>query len=369
MLVLFTGAQGGVGTSTAAASLALACAQRGRRCLVVGMQGDAHLPLALGLAAGGPGLHEVGPGLELLVVDPARSWQARAPQLGAWIQGALAGFGLQEPGPELSLGPGAQELAAWLEVAAAEAAQAHDLVILDGGSGPGALRLAALPAWAAQQASWAEPLLPRLGAAWAMLAPFLGSQVAAPSAGVLQELEGLWRLLKGLPEALTRPERAVARLVASAQAPEEALRAHLVALGMAGWHVDALLQAEGAPSEAQVALAAPALWRALPPGLGASVGLAMHWASQLWPEAEPWRALEAGPEVAWQPEPEGGWSWRWRCPGISSKGLSLAKRGPTVYLTVGQQRRAFLLPEALQGASVTKAKCAGGCLTIRFAPA
>lgn len=369
MRVLFAAMRGGLGASTAAASLALAGAQRGQRVLVVGMQGDLGVARALGVAQASGGPTEVGPGLNLLVVDPAATWAARGPQVAAWLSGLMQGFGVDSPGPELALSPGAQELAAWLEVAAAEASGAYDLVVLDAGAGASAARLAALPAWAANQAAWAEPLLPRLGAAWAILGPMMGAQVAPPQPAVLAELDALWRLLKPLPASLGQAQHSVARVLAPADGVEEEHRAFVVGLGLAGWHVDAILQRGPAP-EWLAKASEPAKvvdWPQEAEGQGGAKAMALG--GRVWSDAAPWQAQESSPTQRLGPSEEGEPELSLRLPGISSKGLALVKRGPTVYLTVGKQRRAVLLPGEVSELSVTKAKCSGGWLKIRFARA
>jgi anion-transporting ArsA/GET3 family ATPase len=65
----FVVGKGGVGKTTVAAALALACARRGRRTLALEMDTGGRLPVLLGAVAGGYAPTEVRPGLHVGAVD------------------------------------------------------------------------------------------------------------------------------------------------------------------------------------------------------------------------------------------------------------------------------------------------------------
>lgn len=142
MRVLLFAGKGGAGTTTVAASTAVAAARAGVKTLVLSTDPSPSLGELLGADGRAGALQEVEPSLALLQLDPtvelARAWSTPRPDLVGFVE---------------SLGIVAADVADVLTVCGAEPVQTllalseqvrrgpWDLVVVDAGTGPAALRV------------------------------------------------------------------------------------------------------------------------------------------------------------------------------------------------------------------------------------
>ncbi|WP_411285261.1 ArsA family ATPase [Lapillicoccus sp.] len=210
-IVLFTG-KGGVGKTTTAAAAAVHAARAGISTLVMSTDAAHSLGDALGHDLGGVGPVELEPHLHALqvsahhAVDPA--WRT----VQDYLLQVLATVGVDPVvAEELTSLPGAEEIAALLELRAQAESGRWDLVVVDCAPTAETLRLLALP----EALAWhLERLLPGQRGLLRTLRPAAAAAAGMPlpGAAVAATIKG-WNVQMRDLQALLTSDRASVRLV------------------------------------------------------------------------------------------------------------------------------------------------------------
>ncbi|MEO7058313.1 MAG: ArsA family ATPase, partial [Lapillicoccus sp.] len=217
-IVLFTG-KGGVGKTTTAAATAVRAARSGVRTLVMSTDAAHSLGDALAVELGGPptgavddGVVLVEPGLDALqvstrhTVDP--SWRV----VQDYLLELLATVGVDPVvAEELTSLPGAEEIAALLELRARAASGRWDLIVVDCAPTAETLRLLALP----EALAWhLERLMPGQRGLLRSLRPAAAAATGMPlpSTEVAETVRGWYAQMRDVHQLLTSDQASV-RLV------------------------------------------------------------------------------------------------------------------------------------------------------------
>src|SRR3954469_5816857 len=215
-VLLFTG-KGGVGKTTTAAETAVHAARAGTKTLVMSTDaahslGDA-LDVDLTPARGGEQpVREVEPGLYALQVSASTSARTSWQTVRSYVHGLLDSLGVDPVvGEELTSLPGAEEVAALLELRAQVESGPWDLVVVDCAPTAETLRLLALP----EALAWhLERLLPAQRGLIRTLRPAAAAAagVPLPGPGVVEAVTGWHRQMRAVHRILTG-DRTSVRLV------------------------------------------------------------------------------------------------------------------------------------------------------------
>ncbi len=144
-IVLFTG-KGGVGKTTTAAACAVRAARSGTRTLVMSTDAAHSLGDALGVGLGGAGRVEVEPQLTALQVSAQGRLGAQWRVVQDYLLEVLDTLGIDPVvAEELTSLPGAEEIAALLELRSRADSGEWDLIVVDCAPTAETLRLLALP--------------------------------------------------------------------------------------------------------------------------------------------------------------------------------------------------------------------------------
>jgi arsenite-transporting ATPase len=371
-VLLFTG-KGGVGTTTVAAATAACAAARGHKTLVVSLGAPGSLGDVLGarLPAGGEP-DEVDGGFYAQEIDARRGVERGWAALPGAVTDAPPGDDVPVLAAEAPALPGAAELLALLTIGDAVGGGRFDVVVVDCGPTPDALRLVALPealTWYVDRLLPLEPSAVRTVAA--VLARATGREVAPQRA-----FDGVERLRAELAATrtwLTDPATTSARLVVPPRGAGVAAAARaLPALILHGARVDAAV-VNRAGDDADLADIATALG-GVPvrpaPDLGVDpVGPAALLAlgDALYAGADP---LSAGgaPEPVRVERTADAYDLVVALPLTDRADVDLARSGDDLVVTLGASRRVLPLPSALRRCVVTGAALADGELRVGFRP-
>ncbi len=383
-IILYTG-KGGVGKTSVAAATALRCAEQGCRTLVFSTDtahslGDSFdLPL-------GPEPRPVAENLWAQEVDVHYSIKKHWGTFQKYMVGLLSQEGIDElVAEEVAIIPGLDEGASllWLNQYADE--ERYDVVIIDAAPTAETLRLLSLPdvsRW------WFERLLPMV-ATGRLLAPVARSivgEVPVPDDEALEALEHLFAQLKRVHTLLTDPSQATVRLVINAEKMviKEAQRTYTY-LNLYGYATDAVICNRLIPDE--VSDPYFAAWKTIQaahfalieecfaplPVLTAPlfqqeiVGLEMLrlLADALFGDEDPSRIFFEGWAHRIVPI-EGGYELQIRLPFTEKGAIQLLRDEDELTITVGNQRRNFILPRALWDLDTGSARFEEGVLRVTF---
>ena len=389
--MLYTG-KGGVGKTTTAASHAAwaACdAGGGLRTLVASADAAHSLGDVLGMSlAAEP--REVGERLHALEVDARAEMERHWGSIRDYLVAIFRYQGIEETiAEELALLPGAEELTTLLAVDAWAASGEYDLVIVDCAPTGSALRLLTLPEVAR---SALRVLLRVQQAITGMVTPLARNvlSVPLPEAEVFGDAERLlYRKLRGLRRRVTAATASV-RLVVTPERMviDEALRAH-TDLALFELRPDAVVMNRMLPPGAldepffrgwgqlQEERLAEVTERFDPlPILPATLAedelvglpaLAVHGRS--WLGDHPADAVlchDAGLRIY---ADGAAWLVELPLPHADPASLDVAKRDEDLWISTGNRRRAVRLPRPLANAELTRARLAGGTLTVELSRA
>ena len=384
-VLLFTG-KGGVGKTTTAAATALACADAGRRTLVLSTDPAHSLSDALDLRLG-PLATPVADGLWGQQLDSQERLEDAWGDIQTYLLEVLAWAGVDAvEAEELSVLPGLDEVFALADIRDAAESGAWDVVVVDCAPTAETLRLLSLP----DVLSWyMHRVFPVGRRITKLVGPVLSKVTALPVAGdpVFAATARLHERLSGVRDLLADPARTSVRLVVN---PErmviaEARRTHTY-LSLFGYRVDAVvanrllpdavtdpwfdtwkaahaehltaieegfapvpvLRAELAADELvgpdRLRPFAAALYGDLDPAAGLSDG-------------EPFSVEHRGPaRVLILP-----------LPGADKDDVELGQRDDELLVRVGPYRRTMVLPDSLKRRTVVGAALEDGVLTVRFA--
>ena len=411
-VILFTG-KGGVGKTTTAAATAVRAARAGIKTLVMSTDAAHSLGDALGvdLAAAtrrGPGRQdgdpagdspvEVEPGLSALQISAPHSLGASWRVVQDYLLSVLATLGIDAVvAEELTSLPGAEEIAALLELRGQVESGPWDLVVVDCAPTAETLRLLALP----EALAWhLDRLLPAQRGLIRTLRPAAAAAagVPLPEPAVLEVITGWHRHLRALQRLLTSELTSVRLVLTPERVVIAESRRTWTSLSLYGFVVDAVVVNRVFPDASQDAEGdgRPDAWRsswnaAQRTGLvevrESFAGVPVVVSPYLSQEPIGPDALDA---LALAQDPDGGYAAGLLAP-VAHRGMTVARtaegftlslplplvtasevglqrRDDELLVAVGDHRRVLTLPAALQRCVVRGASVREGLLGVRFVP-
>jgi arsenite-transporting ATPase len=242
-VILFTG-KGGVGKTTTAAATAVQAARSGITTLVMSTDAAHSLGDALGVGLGGANAGspvEVEPGLSALQVSPPHllgdSWRI----VQDYLLAALGTLGIDTVvAEELIRLPGAEEIAALLELRSQVESGTWDLVVVDCAPTAETLRLLALP----EALAWhLERLLPAQRGLLRTLRPAAAAAAGVPLPGpeVIDAVTGWHRHMREIHRLLTGDQTSVRLVLTPERVVIAESRRTWTSLSLYGFVVDAVV--------------------------------------------------------------------------------------------------------------------------------
>ena len=398
-VILFTG-KGGVGKTTTAAATAVRAARSGIKTLVMSTDAAHSLGDALGVDLSGEtgGPVEVEPGLSALQIRAPHSLDSSWRVVQDYLLSVLSTLGIDPVvGEELTTLPGADEIAALLELRAQVESGPWDLVVVDCAPTAETLRLLALP----EALAWhLERLLPAQRGLIRTLRPAAAAAAGLPlpEPEVLEVVSGWHRHLRAVQRLLTSDLTSVRLVLTPERVVIAESRRTWTSLSLYGFVVDAVVVNRVFPDAAEDAAddSAPDPWRsawnaAQRTGLQevresfASVPVVVSpYLSQEPIGAD---ALDA---LALAQDPDGGYAagllspvahrgttvtrtaegftLTLPLPLVTAAEVRLQRRDDELLMAVGDQRRVVTLPAALRRCVVKGASVREGLLRVRFVP-
>lgn len=391
---MFTG-KGGVGKTTTAAATAVAAAASGVSTLVLSTDAAHSLADALGEPLGGHP-RTVAPRLDAQQVSPrshfADTWQV----VHDYLAEALGALGVDPAvAEEMTSLPGAEEIAAVLELRDQVASGRYELVVVDCAPTAETLRLLALP----ENLAWhLRRVLPGTAGLGRVTRPAAAAALGLPLPGpqIVQIMRQWYDDMVAVHALLASPRTSV-RLVMT---PESVViaesRRTWTSLSLYGYAVDAVHVNKILPAPEPGARGAAAHWlrswnaaqnRGLaevgesfagidiiaapylerePIGPGALADLA---ARQAPAEGERRPVLDPAPAGGMRVgRTAQGFDLTLALPLTSAREVDLKRRDDDLLLAIGDHRRIVTLPSALRRCHVAGAKVRSGCLTVSFVP-
>jgi arsenite-transporting ATPase len=406
-VILFTG-KGGVGKTTTAASTAVHAARAGIKTLVMSTDaahslGDA---LAVDLSPRGPAAAvpmpiEVEPGLSALQVSTPHTLGSSWRVVQDYLLSVLAMLGIDTVvAEELTSLPGAEEIAALLELRTQVEYGPWDLVVVDCAPTAETLRLLALP----EALAWhLERLLPAQRGLIRTLRPAAAAAagVPLPEPEVLEVLTGWHRHLRAVQRILVGDQTSVRLVLTPERVVIAESRRTWTSLSLYGFVVDAVVVNRVFPDAAadSVGDAVPDAWRsswnvaqqtgvaevresfsglpvivspylpAEPIGPDAldALAAAAAGATDEAGEADDLLAPVAHRGMTVERTDE-GFALMLPLPLAHAADVGLQRRDTELLVAVGDHRRVLTLPAALQRCDVMGASVRDGLLRVRFVP-
>ena len=402
-VVLFTG-KGGVGKTTTAAAAAVRAARSGVRTLVMSTDAAHSLGDALGrdlrAQPGQPGESvEVEPGLHALQVSAThtvhRSWRV----VQDYLLQVLSTLGIDPVvGEELTSLPGAEEIAALLELRARVESGTWDLVVVDCAPTAETLRLLALP----EALAWhLERLVPAQRRLLRTLRPAAAAAAGlpVPSAQVADTVTGWYRQMRAVQAVLAGPGASVRLVLTPERVVIAEARRTWTSLSLYGFVVDGvvvnrLIPAAGpghgnAWQRSWNAAQQTGLAEVLESFAGMPVLRVPYLAEEpIGPDAlaglseevrggrdettdagDPFGLLVPAPSEGMRVRRVGdGYRLTLPLPLVDAAGVDLKRRDGELLVAVGEHRRVLSLPAVLQRCVVRRAVVKEGTLTVTFAP-
>ncbi|SDO84567.1 arsenite efflux ATP-binding protein ArsA [Pedococcus dokdonensis] len=392
-VILFTG-KGGVGKTTTAAATAVRAARAGVKTLVMSTDPAHSLGDTLGvpLGAGGGGVPvDLEPGLSALQISPphllGESWRVVQDYLLAVLDTVGVDAVVAE---ELTRLPGAEEVAALLELRAQVESGPWDLVVVDCAPTAETLRLLALP----EALAWhLERLLPAQRGLIRTLRPAAAAAagVPLPDQAVLEAVTGWHRQMRQVHRILTGDQTSVRLVLTPERVVIAESRRTWTSLSLYGFVVDAVVVNRVFPDAAEGGRE-PDAWRAswnaaqqdgLVEVRESFAGLPLVVTPYLSTEpigadalADLAQAQDGGTEVLAPVVHRGlavertdeGFLLVLPLPLAHASDLGLQRRDDELVVTVGEHRRVLTLPSALQRCVVEGASVRDGLLRVRFVP-
>ena len=395
-VILFTG-KGGVGKTTTAAATAVQAARAGVKTLVMSTDaahslGDA-LAVRLGDSHAGEPV-EVEPGLSALQISPRHllgdSWRV----VRDYLLSVLDTLGIDTVvAEELTRLPGAEEVAALLELRSQVESGPWDLVVVDCAPTAETLRLLALP----EALAWhLERLLPAQRGLIRTLRPAAAAAagVPLPDPAVLDAVTGWHRQMRDVQRLLTSEETSVRLVLTPERVVIAESRRTWTSLSLYGFVVDAVVVNRVFPDAvADAGRRTPDAWRSAwnvtqQKGLvevrESFAGLPVVVSPYL--PAEPIGPDALAGLAAVQDDAEAdllapvrhrglrvdrtdqGFLLTLPLPLAHAGDLRLQRRDDELLVAVGEHRRVLTLPAALQRCVVQGASVREGLLRVRFVP-
>lgn len=411
-VILFTG-KGGVGKTTTAAATAVRAARAGIKTLVMSTDAAHSLGDALDVdlahhggtltESSGTGPHrpvpvEVEPGLSALQISAQHAGDGGWRRVHDYLMSVLATLGIEAVvAEELTSLPGAEEVAALLELRTQVESGAWDLVVVDCAPTAETLRLLALP----EALAWhLDRLLPGQRGLIRSLRPAAAAAVGVPlpDPEVVEVVTGWHRHLRELQRLLTSDLTSVRLVLTPERVVIAESRRTWTSLSLYGFVVDAVVVNRVFPDAAADTGdgTPPDPWRsawneAQQSGLvevresfaGLPVVVSPYLAREpIGPDALDELAAAQDPDgsgVSTLLEPVAhrgltvtrapdGFTLSLPLPLVTASDVALQRRDQELLVAVGDHRRVLTLPAALQRCDVRSASVREGMLRVRFVP-
>jgi len=393
-IVLFTG-KGGVGKTTTAAACAVRAARSGTRTLVMSTDAAHSLGDALGVGLGGAGRVEVEPQLTALQVSAQGRLGAQWRVVQDYLLEVLDTLGIDPVvAEELTSLPGAEEIAALLELRSRADSGEWDLIVVDCAPTAETLRLLALP----EALAWhLERLLPAQRGLMRTLRPAAAAAAGMPlpSPEVATTVSGWYRQMRDVHALLTGPAASVRLVLTPERVVIAEARRTWTSLGLYGFAVDGVVVNRVIPAAAARGDAWRRSWNeAQRAGLvevaESFAGLPILRVPYLAGEPIGTDALDAlagliEGDVSTTDDPLGvlgpvrhdgmrvrrsgsGYVLSLPLPLVHAREVDLKRRDAELLVSVGDHRRVLSLPAALQRCVVRGARVREGTLRVTFEP-
>ncbi|HEU4998240.1 MAG TPA: ArsA family ATPase [Lapillicoccus sp.] len=394
-IVLFTG-KGGVGKTTTAAACAVRAARSGTRTLVMSTDAAHSLGDALGVPLAADGPVEVEPRLHALQVSAPGQVGTEWRVVQDYLLEVLDTVGIDPVvAEELTSLPGAEEIAALLELRTRAASGEWDLIVVDCAPTAETLRLLALP----EALAWhLERLLPAQRGIMRTLRPAAAAAAGMPlpSAQVASTVSGWYRQMRDVHALLTGPAASVRLVLTPERVVIAEARRTWTSLGLFGFAVDGVVVNRVIPAaETGRGDAWRRSWNAAQQaGLDEvaesfaglpTVRLPYLAAEPIGPDALDDLAGRIEGEVSSSDDPLGvlgpvrheglrvrrsgsGYVLSLPLPLVEAREVGLKRRDTELLVTVGDHRRVLSLPAVLQRCVVRGARVREGTLRVTFEP-
>ena len=393
-IVLFTG-KGGVGKTTTAAACAVRAARSGTRTLVMSTDAAHSLGDALAVDLGGPGPVEVEPGLTALQVSAQSRLGAPWRVVQDYLLDVLDTLGIDPVvAEELTSLPGAEEIAALLELRTRAESGDEDLLVVDCAPTAETLRLVALP----EALAWhLERLLPAQRGLMRTLRPAAAAAAGMPlpTAEVSTTVSGWYRQMRDVHALLTGPTASVRLVLTPERVVIAEARRTWTSLGLYGFAVDGVVVNRVIPAAVDHEDAWRRSWNeAQDTGLaevdesfsGLPVVRVPYLAGEpIGPDALDALAGQMAGDVSTPDDPLGvlgpvrrdglrvrrsgsGYVLSLPLPLVTAHDVDLKRRDAELLVSVGDHRRVLSLPAALQRCVVRGARVREGTLRVTFEP-
>jgi arsenite/tail-anchored protein-transporting ATPase len=411
-VILFTG-KGGVGKTTTAAATAVRAARSGIKTLVMSTDAAHSLGDALGVdlsparsgrpSDGSAGAQrplpvEVEPGLAALQISTPHTLDSSWRVVQDYLLAVLGTLGIDSVvAEELTSLPGAEEIAALLELREQVESGPWDLVVVDCAPTAETLRLLALP----EALAWhLERLLPAQRGLIRTLRPAAAAAagVPLPDPAVIEVITGWHRNLRRVQRLLTSDTTSVRLVLTPERVVIAESRRTWTSLSLYGFVVDAVVVNRVFPDAAAEVRgrAKPDAWRS---SWNVSQQAGLLEVRQSFADlpivVSPYLAsepigAEALAALAQAQEGDGalaedllapvthrglsvqrasdGFTLALPLPLVAASDVSLQRRDDELLVAVGEHRRVLTLPAALQRCVVKGASVRDGLLRVRFVP-
>jgi arsenite-transporting ATPase len=383
-ILLFTG-KGGVGKTTAAAATALACADAGRRTIVLSTDPAHSLADSFDVPLG-PAPTQVAPGLSGQQLDAHLRMEEAWSDIQEYVVAVLGWAGIDAiEAEELSVVPGLDEIFGLSDIKAFAASGDWDVIVVDCAPTAETIRFLSLP----DVLSWyMERIFPVERKVVKAVRPLLSRVTTMPVAGdqVFEATRRFYDRLDGVRELLTDGARTSVRLVVNPERMviSEARRTYTY-LSLFGYRTDAVIANRLLPD----AVSDPwfAAWKAahaehlativegfaplpvLRVELAAEevVGLdrLRRFAAVLYEGVDPASVLHDGDPL--RIERRGSRHLlSMELPFTEAADLEVGRRHDELFVRVGTYRRAIVLPDSLRRRPVEGARMVGDRLQVTF---
>ena len=387
-ILLFTG-KGGVGKTTVAAATALACAERGRRTIVMSTDPAHSLADSFDLPLGA----DPTPVVDHLwgqQLDAQRRMEEAWTDLQNYATDVLGWVGLDAvTADELSVIPGLDEVFALSDIKAHASGNEWDVVVVDCAPTAETIRLLSLPdilTW------YMARIFPVGRAVMGAVRPVLTrvSSVPVPSEAVFEATRRFADRLDGIREILADPTRTTARLVVTPEqmVVAEARRTYTY-LSLFGYRTDAVVvnrllpdavsdpwfehwrktQAQHLETIAEAFAPLPLLRAELAEEEVVGVDRLRRFAHGLYKDVDPTATLHKGEPLHVTAEDDGRRVLSLQLPFAEPGDLEIGRRDGELLVRVGTWRRALMLPDSLRRRPSAGARLVGDRLEIVFGAA
>jgi arsenite-transporting ATPase len=386
-IILYTG-KGGVGKTCVSAATALCCADLGYRTIVISTDAAHSLGDSFDLPLGNdptPIAHNLW-GQEIDVLHQMDQYWGTVQE---WLTNVLMWRGAQEViAAEASILPGMEELASLLQIVHLHDSGQYDVIIVDCAPTGETLRLLSFPEATRWYLAQIFPIQRRLSQ---VVSPVLHAvtDIPAPDDKVFESIRNLLLKLDRIAAMLTDRQMSSVRIVLNPEKMviKEAQRTFTY-LNLYGFATDLIVSNRIIPKDIRDGYFEA--WKDIQARYGRFieeafsplpifqvplfdtevVGLAMlrRMAAAIYGDQDPTQVFYMGKAQTIE-KLDGDYNLKLPLPFASKEGVHLSRYGDELVITIGNFRRNLILPRALAGLEVKRARMDGQMLAVTFAGA